>query len=284
MSAISVPTVRILTPTPFVSLPPSLSPSPLSPFPVSLSTSLPYVYIADPSKQTTSKKPSNPTNQPNPVPAGQTAGAMGTYKCCLIFKRRFRWKDAPPPDDVRTLFAEHSGGAATMGADGLRRYLESTGGDPDAADDAEGEADRLLDQIRQGGHQRGGPRIPRLVRGQLLGLDDFHRFLFSADLNPPVRRPQVHHDMSQPLSHYYIYTGHNSYLTGNQLSSDCSDVPIIKALQRGVRVIELDMWPNSAKDDISILHGRLLLLCCYLHNIGHAIWMLFPTSIRPPLA
>ncbi|EMS48142.1 Phosphoinositide phospholipase C 6 [Triticum urartu] len=92
----------------------------------------------------------------------------------------------------------------------------------------------------------------------LLGLDDFHRFLFSADLNPPVRRPRVHHDMSQPLSHYYVYTGHNSYLTGNQLSSDCSDVPIIKALQRGVRVIELDMWPNSAKDDISILHGRLL--------------------------
>lgn len=69
---------------------------------------------------------------------------------------------------------------------------------------------------------------------------------------------QVHQDMTAPLSHYFIFTGHNSYLTGNQLTSDCSDVPIIKALQNGVRVIELDIWPNSAKDDVIVLHGRYM--------------------------
>ncbi|KAF5192667.1 Phosphoinositide phospholipase c [Thalictrum thalictroides] len=91
-----------------------------------------------------------------------------------------------------------------------------------------------------------------------LHLDAFFRYLFG-DLNTPLSStPGVHQDMTAPLSHYFIYTGHNSYLTGNQLSSDCSDVPIIKALQRGVRVIELDMWPNSAKDDVDILHGRTL--------------------------
>ncbi|XP_003562396.1 phosphoinositide phospholipase C 2 isoform X2 [Brachypodium distachyon] len=178
---------------------------------------------------------------------------MGTYKCCFCFRRRYRWTDAPPPDDVRSLFAHHSGGAATMGADGLRRYLESKGTGAED-DNSEAAADRLLDQIRHG--QRGA-RIPRVGR-PLIALEEFHRFLFSDDLNPPIRRPQVHHDMTAPLSHYFIYTGHNSYLTGNQLSSDCSDIPIIKALQKGVRVIELDMWPNSTRDDINILHGRTL--------------------------
>lgn len=71
---------------------------------------------------------------------------------------------------------------------------------------------------------------------------------------------QVHHDMNAPLSHYFIYTGHNSYLTGNQLSSDCSYVPIIKALHSGVRVIELDLWPNSTKDDVIVVHGRYPLI------------------------
>lgn len=98
-------------------------------------------------------------------------------RCGVVARGRLRphawrgcWTDAPPPDDVRLLFTEHSGGATTMGADGLRRYLESMSGDPDAADDAKGEADGLLVQNRQGGHQRAGQRLPHLGRGQLLVL------------------------------------------------------------------------------------------------------------------
>ncbi|GJV02123.1 phosphoinositide phospholipase C 2-like protein isoform X2 [Tanacetum coccineum] len=68
----------------------------------------------------------------------------------------------------------------------------------------------------------------------------------------------VMHNMEAPLAHYFVYTGHNSYLTGNQISSDCSVVPIIDSLKRGVRVIELDMWPSSTKDDIDIIHGGTL--------------------------
>lgn len=81
--------------------------------------------------------------------------------------------------------------------------------------------------------------------------------------------------MTAPLHHYFIYTGHNSYLTGNQLSSDCSEIPIVRALENGVRGIELDLWPNSGKDNVHVLHGRYgklllnipLFLCYSLFSI-----------------
>lgn len=66
---------------------------------------------------------------------------------------------------------------------------------------------------------------------------------------------QVHHDMNAPLAHYFLFTGHNSYLTGNQISSDSSVHPIINALLQGVRVIELDLWPNSKKNGVEVRHG-----------------------------
>ncbi|CAL9074929.1 unnamed protein product, partial [Musa textilis] len=162
---------------------------------------------------------------------------MGSYKYCVCFTRKFVWRAAAPPPDVRQTFVEYSEGAAQMGPDQLRRFLAEAQGQADAT---LADAERIIEVLLQ---RRRRHHLPALLSRPGISLDDFFHFLFSDDLNPPIRS-QVHQDMSLPLSHYYIYTGHNSYLTGNQLSSDSSDIPIIKALQRGVRVIELDMWPN----------------------------------------
>ncbi|XP_022742211.1 phosphoinositide phospholipase C 2-like isoform X2 [Durio zibethinus] len=128
-----------------------------------------------------------------------------------------------------------------MSVDGLQRFLVEV----QKEDNATREDDQKIIDSFKHFHRKG------------LNLEAFFKYLFG-DLNPPLASLGVHHDMNAPLSHYFIYTGHNSYLTGNQLSSVCSDVPIINALKRGVRVIELDIWPNSAKDNVDVLHGRTL--------------------------
>ncbi|GFY83776.1 phospholipase C 2 [Actinidia rufa] len=167
-----------------------------------------------------------------------------TYTVCFCFTRRFKLAVAEAPGEIRALFDSYSENGI-MTIDQLHRFLLEVQGDDKATQE---DAEAIMDSLKHLSifHRKG------------FNLEAFFRYLFGDD-NPPLSpSPKVHQDMTATLSHYFIYTGHNSYLTGNQLNSDCSDIPIIKALQRGVRVIELDMWPNPTKDGVDILHGRTL--------------------------
>ncbi|KAK8517155.1 hypothetical protein V6N13_092441 [Hibiscus sabdariffa] len=163
-----------------------------------------------------------------------------TYRVCFCFRRRFRLTVSEAPEEIKKLFEQYSENGL-MTVDGLQRFLIEVQKEDKATRD---DAQKIIDSVKHF-HRKG------------LNLEAFFKYLFG-DINPPLAPLGVHHDMNAPLSHYFIHTGHNSYLTGNQLSSDCSDVPIINALKRGVRVIELDIWPNSTKDDVDVLHGRTL--------------------------
>ncbi|CAH1439312.1 unnamed protein product [Lactuca virosa] len=168
-----------------------------------------------------------------------------TYRVCLCFRRQFKLREGGPPVDIKELFSHYSENRV-MTPEHLHRFMvEVQGDDKVTKEEAEAAVDAMIKELKH------HPIFHRRV----LNLDTFFRYLFS-DLNPPLPfPPKVMKDMEAPLSHYFVYTGHNSYLTGNQISSNCSVVPIIEALKSGVRVIELDMWPSSSKDDIDIVHG-----------------------------
>ncbi|KAK1271573.1 Phosphoinositide phospholipase C 2 [Acorus gramineus] len=178
---------------------------------------------------------------------------MSKFRVCFCFWLRFRQTKAEAPEEVRELFKMYSENGA-MGAEQLKRFLVEVQGEEEGATTRE-KAQSIIDSVL------GDIKYPnRLTKDgvRCLGLDSFFRFLFG-EANPPISPSLgVHHDMTAPLSHYFIYTSHNTYLTGNQLNSDCSDGPIIEALKRGVRVIELDMWPNVTNDNVDIYHGRTL--------------------------
>ncbi|GBG32084.1 1-phosphatidylinositol 4,5-bisphosphate phosphodiesterase 1 [Hondaea fermentalgiana] len=99
-----------------------------------------------------------------------------------------------------------------------------------------------------------------LQEGPVLTYEGFQRLLTDNEFNAIMDHQmhfQVYQDMTQPLSHYFISSSHNTYLTGNQMSSESSGTAVARALKLGVRVIELDAWDGSDGEPI-VNHGHTM--------------------------
>ena len=76
--------------------------------------------------------------------------------------------------------------------------------------------------------------------------EGFSAFLLSADNGVSSdSAAMVTHDMTQPLSEYYISSSHNTYLVGHQLIGDSTVEGYIRALLQGCRSVERASRPHA---------------------------------------
>lgn len=91
-----------------------------------------------------------------------------------------------------------------------------------------------------------------------LTFSEFCTIIFSK--NNEIFEPEkleVYQNMTRPLTDYYIFSSHNTYLLNNQLTGKSSTKAYIDAFEKGCRCVELDCWEGEKGEPI-IYHGYTL--------------------------
>uniref|UniRef100_UPI00398E89FE 1-phosphatidylinositol 4,5-bisphosphate phosphodiesterase beta-1 isoform X1 n=1 Tax=Pristiophorus japonicus TaxID=55135 RepID=UPI00398E89FE len=127
------------------------------------------------------------------------------------------------------------------------------------------------------------PNINLAKRGHI-SIDGFKRYL-SGDENGvvPPEKLDLSEDMTQPLSHYFINSSHNTYLTAGQLAGNSSVEIYRQVLLAGCRCVELDCWKGrSTEEEPVITHGFTMTTeICFKEVIEAINECAFKTSPYP---
>ncbi|KAG1721258.1 PLC-like phosphodiesterase [Suillus paluster] len=89
----------------------------------------------------------------------------------------------------------------------------------------------------------------------LMSIDGFTSFLSSSNNSAFTdQQGKVWHDMTRPLSEYFISSSHNTYLIGHQLVGSSTIEGYIRALLHSCRSVEVDIYDGDTEP--MIFHGK----------------------------
>uniref|UniRef100_A0A8C4I9S8 Phosphoinositide phospholipase C n=1 Tax=Dicentrarchus labrax TaxID=13489 RepID=A0A8C4I9S8_DICLA len=148
-------------------------------------------------------------------------------------------------DEVWKVFQDFSGDGEKLMLEELENFLRT---EQQEGEQSAQHAQELTDRYEPSESGKDGA----------MTFDGFQMYLCSQEgsIFKPEHR-QLHQDMSQPLSHYFISSSHNTYLLENQLRGHSSLEAYIKALKRGCRCVEVDCWDGSDGEPV-VYHGHTL--------------------------
>lgn len=116
----------------------------------------------------------------------------------------------------------------------------------------------------------------KLNRGNIADFwtaDIFNDFLLSKYSTPLITVDELPDYYNNPLNEYFISSSHNTYLRGRQVAGDSSIEGYIKALQKGCKCVEVDVWdpPNESFTDPVVNHGRTFTNPISFSNVMNTI-------------
>uniref|UniRef100_A0A8D0GVC4 Phosphoinositide phospholipase C n=1 Tax=Sphenodon punctatus TaxID=8508 RepID=A0A8D0GVC4_SPHPU len=148
--------------------------------------------------------------------------------------------------EIDQIFSRYSNAEGIMSMDNLARFLQGEQQEEDVGPDS------TLSLIERYEPDETAKKQWTMTK------DGFLMYLLSADGNLFNKaHNKVYQDMTQPLSHYFVSSSHNTYLMEDQLKGPSSTEAYIRALTKGCRCVELDCWDGPNSEPV-IYHGYTL--------------------------
>ncbi|XP_062302202.1 inactive phospholipase C-like protein 2 [Osmerus eperlanus] len=141
--------------------------------------------------------------------------------------------------EIYFLLVQFSSNKEYLDTKDLMTFLEAEQGVAQVSEDSSLELIQSHEQSEEG-RQQG-----------CLSLDGFTSYLTSPECHLfDWEHRGVCQDMSQPLSHYYVNSSHNTYLIEDQFRGPADVTGYIRALKMGCRSVEVDVWDGPEDEPI----------------------------------